>query len=100
MDLLRQRAGLHITGGRGRRRREGEGDDLERAFRERDERESEAASGSGSVSTSAGPSANALAGPSTITTASGHINLFEDLERVRHWLPLLFKFMCVCGLLD
>lgn len=52
IDLLRQRAGL----GKGSSRRDQE--------------------------VSEGPQALAVAGPSTLTTASGHINLFEDLEQV------------------
>ncbi|RDX49524.1 hypothetical protein OH76DRAFT_1350686 [Lentinus brumalis] len=58
MDLLRQRAGLAGPGSKGRRVKERDGEDLERAT---------AVAGS--------------AGPSSLTTTSGHINLFEDLER-------------------
>ena len=63
MELLRQRAGVQ-------RRRKGGEDDLAvavRAAAEAQERERE----------------QAEAGPSTLTNARGHINLFEDLERVR-----------------
>ena len=72
MELLRERAGL--TGVKKGKRRNDD-DDLERAIQERDERERGQARD---------PERAAEAGPSTLTSASGHINLFEDLERVSH----------------
>ena len=66
MELLRERAGL--TGvKRGKRRNDD--DDLERAIQERDEKERDSERATD-------------AGPAMLTSASGHINLFEDLERV------------------
>ncbi|KAH9896446.1 hypothetical protein C8Q73DRAFT_642328 [Cubamyces lactineus] len=71
MDLLRQRAGL--SGNKGKKTARGDdGDDLDLG------------------GPSASSSSLAAAGPiesktevSTLTTANGHINFFEDLERVR-----------------
>ncbi|KAI0686251.1 hypothetical protein C8Q76DRAFT_762202 [Earliella scabrosa] len=65
MELLRERAGL--TGvKRGKRRNDD--DDLERAIQERDEKERDSERAADAV-------------PAMLTSASGHINLFEDLER-------------------
>ncbi len=75
MDLLRQRAGLAGPGSKGRRVKERDGEDLERAMAERD-------------AAAAATETPAIAGPSSLTSTSGHINLFEDLERVRTSLPL------------
>ena len=75
MELLRERAGL--TGVKKGKQRNND-DDLERAFQERDERERGEARD---------PERAAEAGPSTLTSASGHINLFEDLERVSPHAP-------------
>ncbi len=75
MDLLRQRAGLTGPGSKVRRVKERDGEDLERALAERD-----AAAAETAVASSAGPS--------SLTTTSGHINLFEDLERVRLYLAM------------
>ena len=61
---MRQRAGLGTKGG-GKGREEGEGDE------ERD----------------GGAGAGAVAGPSSLTSG-GHINLFEDLEKVRGLISL------------
>ena len=74
MELLRERAGL--TGGKRGRRRGDDGDDLDRAIaRSEGEREG--------IMTR-GMERAADAGASTLTSARGHINLFEDLERVRY----------------
>ena len=71
MDLLRQRAGLGAKGKRERNKDGGDGaDDVERAVARRDAAAAEEASTS-------------TAGPTSLTTSTGHINLFEDLERVR-----------------
>ncbi|RPD53691.1 hypothetical protein L226DRAFT_502299 [Lentinus tigrinus ALCF2SS1-7] len=72
MDLLRQRAGLG-TKAQGKhdrdRDRDGE-DDVERAISQRDAATAEEEKAS-----------THTAGPSTLTGTTGHINLFEDLER-------------------
>ena len=74
MDLLRQRAGLGAKGKRERNKDGGDGtDDVERAIAKRDAAAAEEAS---SIS-------GGTAGPTSLTTSTGHINLFEDLERVR-----------------
>ncbi|TFK81345.1 hypothetical protein K466DRAFT_502299 [Polyporus arcularius HHB13444] len=70
MDLLRQRAGLAGPGSKGKRVKERDGEDLERAVAERD-----------AAAAAAATETPAIAGPSSLTTTSGHINLFEDLER-------------------
>ena len=66
MDLLRQRAGLQ--GSRVGRKREGDDVDLQIA-RAKEQVAAEEATA-------------AVAGPSTLTSKSGHINFFEDLEQV------------------
>ena len=71
MELLRERAGL--TGVKKGKRRN-DNDDLERAIQERDEKERDSERA-------------ADVGPSTLMSAGGHINLFEDLERVRPQAP-------------
>ena len=89
MDLLRQRAGL--GGNKGKKTARGDDtNDLDLG-------------GPGASSSSlvpAGALEEAKTEVSTLTTANGHINFFEDLERVRPWFcgSLLWGILVVADL--
>ena len=75
MDLLRQRAGLQGPKAKKHKDRDDVDAQIARASERADEGENAEA-----------------AGPSTLTTKTGHINFFEDLEQVRRACPFDVEF--------